>query len=283
MSSLHPMHPAAWVVDQFAENGWEILRLLAFTRASTLILVRWPPGEPYVVKAGFGSDHVLAALSPDERPAAYGFYWYADKSPPELALARDDFRCETALACAVTGTAHFTPVTGTGEMERFDWYAMPYCDGGNFRTVLGDRLSGLAILADVAGGLAALHDRGVIHRDVYQENILIRAGRGLITDLGAAYRLGEPRGPSSRGPEVHWPPEYATSYRTVTEAADVYSLAVLAYRHLTGDIPRPAALPSSLPGGLSPLIGAAFSSDPGRRPGMTDMKTALLRAAGNRR
>jgi serine/threonine protein kinase len=283
MSGLHPMHPAAWVVDQFTENGWEILRLLAFTRASTLILVRRPPGEPYVVKAGFGSDHVLAALSPDERPAAYGFYWYAEKLPSELALARDDFRCETALASAVTGAPHFTPVICTGEMEYFDWYAMPYCDGGNFRGVFGDRHSGLAILADTAGGLTALHDRGVIHRDVYQENILIHGGHGLITDLGAAYHLGQPRGPSGRGPEVHWPPEYATSYRTVTEAADVYSLAVLAYRHLTGDIPRPGPLPPSLPGGLSPLITAAFTSDPGRRPGMTDMKTALLRAAGTQR
>jgi serine/threonine-protein kinase len=275
------MHPAAWVVDQIAQNGWEVLRLLAFTRASTLMLVRRAPGEPYVIKAGFGSDHVLATLSPDERPAAYGFYWYAEKSPSELAIARDDFRCETSLACAVTGAAHITPVIGTGTMENFDWYAMPYCDGGNFRSVLGNSLTGLAVLADTAAGLAALHDRSVIHRDVYQENILIHGNRGLVTDLGAAYRLGKPRGPSSRAPEVHWPPEYATSYRTVTGAADVFSLAVLIYRHLTNDIPRPGPVPPGLPAGLTPLLAAALSSDPAKRPAMTDMKAALLKAAGN--
>ncbi|MGF6889395.1 serine/threonine protein kinase [Nocardia sp. GAS34] len=277
---LHPLHPARSVLDQLEHQGWRTLDLLAFTRSSTLVLAQRAGHEPVVVKAGFGSNHVLAAMPVRDRPAAYGFYWYQQMSPAERGLARADFLHERDLAREVTGTANVVPLLDEGHCEDFDWYTMPHYPDGNFRTRMATsppRAELLAILADVAAGLAALHDRGVVHRDLYQENILLDHGRGLITDLGAARRLHTPRGPEHRGPEVHWPPEYLTSYHTAGPAADVFSLAVLTYRVLLGDIPRRRVPPAfaGIPKPVSTLLSAALEHRPADRPSMTTFRNTL--------
>ncbi|MFF1906384.1 protein kinase [Kitasatospora sp. NPDC058218] len=282
--NLHPLHPAAWVLDQLRSDGWQVSDLLAFTRASTLVTAHRDGQQSVVLKAGFGSNHVLAELSADQRPAAYGFYWYAQMSEAERALAREDFRHETDLTQAVSGADHVVPLLDQAQGERFDWYTMPLCDGGNFRTFMTsykDTDEGLNILADVGDGLATLHQRGIVHRDVYQENILIHQGRGMITDLGAARRLSAERGPEHRGPEVHWPPEYITGYHQAGPAADVFSLGVLIYRYLCADIPRLGghANLALIPAVLRTLLVAALADQPGDRPGMDDLAAALRTAA----
>ncbi|MEV5766101.1 protein kinase [Micromonospora sp. NPDC052213] len=299
---LHPMHPAAWVLDQLRDAGWHVHDLLCFTRASTLVLAspRTRPGPyergtdgpsrngtpPVVLKAGFGSNHVLAELDEATRKAAYGFYWYAEMTEAERALTREDFRHEIAITRAAQGAEHVVPLLQEGSTDRFDWYTMPHCVGGNFRPHLiaarsrDEVAAGLGILADIAEGLLSLHEREIVHRDVYQENILIHDGHGLITDLGAARRADTPRGPAARGPEVHWPPEYATSYDRATPAADAFSLAVLTYRYLCADIPRHG--PSRLdiaPASLRPIITAALAPAPEDRPAMSELRDALRQAA----
>ncbi|MFI9273939.1 protein kinase [Kitasatospora sp. NPDC052896] len=282
--NLHPLHPAAWVLGQLRADGWQVSDLLAFTRASTLVTARRPGQPPVVLKAGFGSNHVLAELPADQRSAAYGFYWYAQMTEAERALAREDFRHEADLTQAAGGADHVVPLLDQGTGERFDWYTMPLCDGGNFRTFMAsckDTDEGLNILADVADGLNSLHQRGIVHRDVYQENILVHQGRGLITDLGAARRLATPRGPEHRGPEVHWPPEYITGYHQATAAADVFSLAVLIYRYLCADIPRLGCHGNLalIPAVLRTLVVAALADQPGDRPGMSGLAAALRTVA----
>jgi serine/threonine protein kinase len=284
---LHPLHPAAWVLDQIRDMGWCVHDLLGFTRASTLILASRDGGDQVVLKAGFGSNHVLAELDTDTRRAAYGFYWYAEMSEQERALTREDFVHEVSLTCAAIDAGHVIPLIEKGTTDRFDWYTMPYCRGGNFRSHLAPKLNlteqgmtaGLKILADVAEGLDSLHERGIVHRDVYQENVLIYGGRGLITDLGAARRDDIPRGPLTRGPEVHWPPEYATCYDRATATADSFSLAVLAYRFLCGDIPRYGDRLDGVPAVLRPVISAALATAPRDRPEMGELRDALRQVA----
>ncbi|MGA5215135.1 protein kinase domain-containing protein [Streptomyces cinereoruber] len=284
---LHPLHPAAWVLDQLVTDGWQVHNLLSFTRASTLTLVsRDGKAAPVVLKAGFGSNHVLSELDEKDRPAAYGFYWYAEMSPAERAIAREDFQHEIAVARVATGAGQVVPLLEEGTAHRFDWYTMPYCPGGSFRSWLAaprdeaTTAGGLGILADVAAGLTHLHERGIVHRDVYQENVLVHDGRGLITDLGAARLTAQARGPVGRGPEVHWPPEYACSYNTATASADVFSLAVLVHRFVCGDIPRHGTHRlGSAPAGLRPMLTAALAPTPRDRPSMADLHAALRQAA----
>lgn len=282
---LHPLHPASWVLEQIRDDGWKVHGLLAFTRASTLLLVNRDDDPPVVLKAGFGSNHVLAELDEETRQAAYGFYWYAEMNEAERALTREDFRHEISIARSATGARHVVPLLTEGSGDRFDWYTMPYCVGGNFRPLLTTRgrrdiAAALGILADVADGLHHLHERGIVHRDVYQENVLVLDGRGLITDLGAARRLDTARGPSSRGPEVHWPPEYATNYDRATPAADAFSLAVLVYRLVCGDIPRHGhSRLDDAPNALGPVLNAALSPQPERRPAASALRDALRQVA----
>lgn len=284
---LHPLHPAAWVLDHVRDAGWHVHDLLAFTRASTLILASRASEPLRVLKAGFGSNHVLAELDEDTRRAAYGFYWYAEMTEQERALSREDFRHEIAVTRAAAGAEHIVPLLEEGSTGRFDWYTMPYCPGGNFRPMLAaapangeDVAAGLGMLADVAEGLRRLHERGIVHRDVYQENILIHDGRGLITDLGAARYTDTPRGPRARGPEVHWPPEYGGSYNAATPAADAFSLAVLTYRFLCADIPRHGhSRLDAVPAALRPVIAAALAPAPEDRPAMSELRDALRQAA----
>lgn len=282
---LHPLHPAAWVLDQLRESGWTIHELLVFTRASTLVLAGRSETTPVVLKAGFGSNHVLNELDDQSRRAAYGFYWYAELTEAERALTRQDFRHEIDLTRTATGGEHVVPLLEQGSTDHFDWYSMPFCTGGNFRPFLtaapGEQRSrGLGLLADVAEGLHTLHERGIVHRDVYQENILIHQGRGLITDLGAARHLNAPRGPLARGPEVHWPPEYTTSYNKATPAADVFSLAVLIYRFLCADLPRHGhSRLDTVPAGLRQPLAAALAANPKDRPSISELGAALQHAA----
>ncbi|WP_405683688.1 protein kinase [Streptomyces sp. NBC_01387] len=266
------------------DAGWHIDDLLAFTRVSTLVLAHHDGTAPVVLKAGFRSNHVLAELDEETRPAAYGFYWYAEMTEAERDLTREDFRHEIAVARTATDAEHIVPPIEEGSTEQFDWYTMPHCTDGSFRPLLtkagGSQAVGLRVLADVADGLATLHERGIVHRDVYQENVLLHEDRGLITDLGAARRLDTPRGPAARGPEVHWPPEYATSYSTATPAADVFSLAVLTYRYLCADIPRHRhSRLETAPAALRPLLSAALVPEPKDRPEMGELRDGLRHPA----
>ncbi|MBR7825819.1 protein kinase [Actinospica sp. MGRD01-02] len=281
---LDPLHPAAWVVDLVAREGWVVHDLLAFTRSSTLLYASKPDAPAIVMKVGFGSNHVLHQMPEPERPTAYGFYWYNQLTEPERALAREDFLHERELALEASGTCGIVPVIDVGEFDGLPWYTMPPCDGGNFRTHLlaPDRpATDLEMLADAANAAAALHEHGIVHRDIYQENILIHQRRGLITDLGAAHRIGEPRGPRTRPPEPHWPPEYCSDYAAAAPAADVFSLAVLAYRFIVGDLPRLGSTNElgRIPTEARDAITRSLDHNPSARPSAHELADALKHAA----
>ena len=277
---LDPLHPAAWVVKELCADGWNVHDLLAFTRSSTLVVASRGSAPPLVVKAGFGSNHVLQQLDDRQRPAAYGFYWYQQLTDEERALSRDDFRHERDLTISASGVDHVVPALDHGDGEHFDWYAMPLCDGGNFRPYLAgpsDQASGLRILGDIASGIAALHAHGIVHRDVYQENVLVHGGRGLLTDLGAGRRIDTPRGPRSRMAEPHWPPEYAANYDSASTAADVFSLAVLIFRFIAGDLPRIGGRQDTarLPAPLRETVINSLQHTPAMRPSADELASAL--------
>lgn len=286
-TDLHPLHPARWVAEQLCGCGFTNLRILVFTRASTLILANEPDGSQVVVKSGFGSNHVLDELPEELRAASYGFYWYRALTPEERLLTRKDFQYEVATALECSGIDSVVPVLQTGHCDRFDWYTMPYLPEGNFQQCVSPTndiqllRSRWAILSDIAGALHALHEYGVVHRDVYAENVLISHGRGFVTDFGASRHLDEPRGPSTRGPEVHWAPEYLTDYAHAHSASDVYSLAVLTHRATFGDLPRisPPDVTFEMPSYLRDAIFSALSRDSRQRPSMNAFRDSLIRAA----
>ncbi len=183
---------------------------------------------------------------------------------------------------------------------------MELCPDGS----LGDRLAGgaalasadaLPILADAAAGLAAIHAHGLVHRDVTPRNILLAGGTARLGDLGLA-RVGDvgttapgggltPTG-TAVGTLGYLAPELLDG-RPASRASDVYGLAAVAYRTLTGSLPRPAGSIAELvaarerqvtpPARLVPGISTAAASaidrgldpDPARRPDAAAMLAAF--------
>ncbi len=132
------------------------------------------------------------------------------------------------------------------------YFAMAYIDGES----LGARLArdgrwpidaSVRVLRDVADALAYAHARGVVHRDIKPDNILIdrATGRPMVTDFGIARAAaGETRLTVTGvavGTPAYMSPEQALGEREVDGRSDIYSLAVVGYQMLAGETPFKAA------------------------------------------
>jgi len=132
------------------------------------------------------------------------------------------------------------------------YFVMAFVDGES----LGVRLSRegawpventVRVLRDVADALAYAHARGVVHRDIKPDNILIdrASGRPMVTDFGIARAAaGESRLTVTGvavGTPAYMSPEQALGEREVDGRSDLYSLAVVGYHMLAGDTPFKAA------------------------------------------
>ena len=148
-------------------------------------------------------------------------------------------------------------------------------------------LVAVEVAAAAARALAAAHRRGLIHRDVKPANLLIgRDGRVRLADFGIARALTSSRATTPGtvlGSIPYLSPEQARG-EEATAAGDIFSLGVVLYEMLTGDLPweadtpaamatarlhLPAAPPSEavagLPDGLDGIVGRALELDPGKR------------------
>ncbi len=121
------------------------------------------------------------------------------------------------------------------------YMAMEYFPGGDLRGMMRRGCApdtAVAALVQVAGGLAAVHKTGVVHRDLKPDNIMIRADGSLaIADFGIAKRVGDVHGPTRHGDVMGTPyylsPEQALGLQA-DHRADIYSLGVMFYEMLTG-------------------------------------------------
>jgi hypothetical protein len=93
------------------------------------------------------------------------------------------------------------------------------------------------------------HERGIVHRDIKPENLLLdKAGRVKIADFGVARMLGaetQLAEESAAGTPGYMAPEQTTSPERVDSRADIYSLGVVFYEMLTGELPTGAIQPPS--------------------------------------
>src|SRR4051812_6513153 len=115
--------------------------------------------------------------------------------PPELAYdpaVRTRFTRE-AQTSAQLSHAHIVPIYDVGEREGIAYLVMALVTGGNLATLLAHEPrqpidEARRILCEIADALACAHLRGVIHRDVKPDNILLDrdSGRAMVTDFGIA-------------------------------------------------------------------------------------------------
>jgi serine/threonine protein kinase len=172
--------------------------------------------------------------------------------PPELAFRRDirqRFQREAETAAQLSHP-HIVPIYSVDEIGNLVFFVMACVDGDNLATRLRTRGPLPAddvrrCLIEVADALAYAHGRGVIHRDIKPDNILIDAldGRAMVTDFGIA-RAAE-GGDGARltatglaiGTPAYMSPEQASGDRELDGRSDLYSLGVVAYQMLAGEPP----------------------------------------------
>ncbi|GAA3120018.1 serine/threonine-protein kinase [Streptomyces echinatus] len=173
------------------------------------------------------------------------------------------------------GSSRVVQVYDIGELpDGRPYFVMEYAGGGT----LADLLAGgplpvrdaLALTAEAARSAAALHEAGIVHRDIKPTNVLLHTApdgtrRVLLADLGLAKSLAQASVLTlAAGSAGYQPPEQAEPGEGIDERADVYSLGAVGYELLTGTVPGP---PGKVvpPRRLRPELGE-------------DVERALLRA-----
>ena len=154
-----------------------------------------------------------------------------------------------ARTLAKLSHANIVHVYEFGNVEDTYYFLMEFVDGSTLRDVVNaGRLApehALAIVPHLCDALQYAHDKGVVHRDIKPENILIAIdGSVKIADFGLARILGN-ESPSEvltgthqvMGTPRYMAPEQMEGSRGVDHRADIYSLGVVFYEMLTGELP----------------------------------------------
>jgi len=171
--------------------------------------------------------------------------------PPELAF-RSEIKTRflrEAETAAQLNHPNIVDIYAVDDAEGIVYFVMAYITGDNLAKRLHQQGAMSVdetrrVLRDVADALAYAHERGVIHRDIKPDNILIDAqsGRPMVTDFGIARAVteGDSRLTATGiaiGTPTYMSPEQAAGERTIDGRSDLYSLGVLGYQMLTGEPP----------------------------------------------
>jgi serine/threonine-protein kinase len=162
-------------------------------------------------------------------------------------IGMERFQREMAIAASLDHP-RIVPLLDSGSAGGVPYYIMPYVDGDSLyerlqrekRLPLADALT---ITRDIAAGLGYAHSRGVLHRDVKPENILLSGGHALVADFGLARCIGG--ADYSKLTEtgvivgtVHYmSPEQLRESKDLDQRADMYSLGCILFEMLTGAPP----------------------------------------------
>ena len=162
-----------------------------------------------------------------------------------------------ARALARLAHPNIVAVYDFGQVSGLHYFIMEFVDGRNLRQIEQTaRLSprhALQIIPQICEALQFAHDEGVVHRDIKPENVLLdKRGRVKIADFGLAKILGlEPKDLRLTGVRDivgtphYMAPEQVEHPQSVDHRADIYSLGVVFYEMLTGELPLGKFAPPS--------------------------------------
>jgi eukaryotic-like serine/threonine-protein kinase len=227
---------------------------------------------------------------------------------PELAasLGPDRFLREIQIAARLQHP-HILPLLDSGEAGGFLYYVMPYVEGESLRARLVRQgelsvLEAARILHEVADALAYAHERGVVHRDIKPDNVMLSGRHALVTDFGVVKAISEATGQHALttagialGTPSYMAPEQATADPHIDHRVDLYALGAMGYELLTGRPPfvAPTAqevlaaqvtrapeplltLMESCPQLLAQLIMRCLAKKPADRPQTADELLPIL-------
>ncbi|MBK9036629.1 MAG: serine/threonine-protein kinase PknK [Myxococcales bacterium] len=214
---------------------------------------------------------------------------FHERSPATIDRIKHEFRVAAAIK--------HTSLVRLGELFEHAGslcFSMEYIDGVDLSSWIGaarvERTR--AAVVQLAGALAALHQAGVVHRDVKPSNVAVTGeGRVVLLDLGLAVPIGGGR-LELTGTVEYIAPELVHG-GAPTPALDVYALGATAFELLTGhppfegapleilvakterDAPRVASLVRGVPPDLDHLVASMLARDPADRPSARVVALAL--------
>ena len=210
------------------------------------------------------------------------------------------FRHE-AEAIAELDHPHIIPIYEIGQEDDQPYFSMKLIEGGNLarhiERLKDDPRTVAALIAKVARAVHYAHQRTILHRDIKPSNILLAEhDEPYVTDFGLAKRIGPGSGTMATvtgavmGTPAYMPPEQARGgTKSVTTAADVYSLGATLYEALTGQPPfagesageimrqvldqepaRPSSINPKLDRDLETICLKCLEKEPARRYGSAE-------------
>ena len=233
--------------------------------------------------------------------------------PPELAFQKEikERFTREAQTAARLSHPHIVPIHDVGEGKGLVYFIMGLVEGES----LGARIKrrgklpaeeARRIMKETADALSAAHALSIIHRDIKPDNVLLEGTRGrvMVTDFGIAKALSSATGGTLTGAGIaigtpqFMSPEQAAGEKQIDGRSDIYSLGVVTYQMLTGQLPfsaptvagilmkqitEPAPIihefDRGVPEDLSLAVARCLEKDPENRWGTAD---ALRRALENR-
>jgi serine/threonine-protein kinase len=165
---------------------------------------------------------------------------------PELtaAMGTDRFPREIHIIAQLQHP-HILPLYDSGEVGGFLYYVMPFVDGESLRAKLNraEKLSineAVRLLHEVTDALAYAHARGIVHRDIKPDNVMLSGRHAAVTDFGVAKAVSASAGDKlttvgiAVGTPHYMAPEQAMGEANVDHRVDIYALGVMGYELLTG-------------------------------------------------
>src|ERR671925_2365333 len=238
----------------------------------------------YRLEARLGSGGMstvyLARDQTLERPVAVKvMHREMSEQPDQL----ERFRRE-ARAVAKLSHPNVVAVIDAGEDGGHPYIVFEYVDGETLKQRI-DRVGPLpvdeatAYAIEIGRGLAAAHARRLVHRDVKPQNVLIDSdGRAKVTDFGIA-RTEESDGLTKTGRVIgttdYVSPEQAMGH-AVDERTDIYSLGIVLYEMLTGEVPFTA---ETVVGVAMKHVNEAIPDVQSKRPEVSSALAAVVERA----
>lgn len=252
---------------------------------------RWTPPTPEEIAPRFAQLEIVELLGQGGMGAVYKVRqkeldrWAALKILPDDVADDPNFSerfQREARALALLGHQHIVIVYEFGQRDGVYFLLMEYIDGVTLRQAIRAgqiaAKDALGIVAQICDALQFAHEEGVVHRDIKPENILIdKRSRVKIADFGLAKMLssGSVEVPTLTGTHqvmgtpMYMAPEQMEGTRGVDHRADIFSLGVVFYELLTGELPLGRFAPPSqkyrLDVRLDEVVLRTLEKEPDRR------------------